>query len=238
MNKIEKIKIVYTPEQKAKAHERYLANKEEIFKRSKEWKKNNREKVLEGAAKYREKNSDKRAAYSLANREHELEVKRKYYAENKEKMQADMKQRYENDKERINARNNEYRKKNKEQIAAANREYRVNRMKTDIVFRIKQNCRTRVRDAMKGIGSKSAKTFELIGCTGEFLRGYLEAKFTNGMTWDNYGEWHIDHIIPLSKFDLIDPIEQRKAFHYTNTQPLWALENRMKADKLDWGILQ
>ena len=74
----------------------------------------------------------------------------------------------------------------------------------------------------------------LFGCKIDFLMGYLESKFTSGMTWKNhklYG-WHIDHIIPLSSFDLTDRDQYLKACHYTNLQPLWAVDNIRKGNKL------
>lgn len=73
---------------------------------------------------------------------------------------------------------------------------------------------------------------ELIGCSISFLRGYLEAKFTEGMSWDNHGEWHIDHIKPCASFNLLDDEEQQKCFHYKNLQPLWAQENLSKGAKI------
>jgi hypothetical protein len=80
-------------------------------------------------------------------------------------------------------------------------------------------------------GIKSAKTLELVGCTVEDLRLFLEAEFVEGMTWDNYGEWHIDHMRPCASFNLEDPDEQKKCFHWTNLQPLWAQDNIRKGAK-------
>jgi hypothetical protein len=71
----------------------------------------------------------------------------------------------------------------------------------------------------------------LLGCSVSFLKGFLEAKFTEGMTWQNHGEWHIDHIKPCASFNLLDEEEQKKCFHYTNLQPLWAAENLSKGCK-------
>ena len=77
--------------------------------------------------------------------------------------------------------------------------------KNSLKFKIRNNLRRRVAHALKG-ESKSAHTMELIGCSIEFLKEYIANKFTEGMSWDNYGEWHLDHIRPCSSFDLSDPI--------------------------------
>jgi hypothetical protein len=90
----------------------------------------------------------------------------------------------------------------------------------------------RLYDAVKHQrGVKSAKTLELLSCTVDQLQTFLEAEFTDGMTWENYGEWHIDHIRPCASFNLEDPEEQKKCFHWTNLQPLWARDNIMKGDR-------
>lgn len=80
--------------------------------------------------------------------------------------------------------------------------------------------RCRMKNAMR----KKASTRSLTGCSYDFLMGYLESKFTKGMSWNNYGDggWHIDHIRPCASFDLFEEEERRKCFNYTNLQPLWA----------------
>ena len=92
--------------------------------------------------------------------------------------------------------------------------------------------RSRIRYALKDI-IKCEQSLELIGCTANELKNYLESKFQSGMNWDNYGRdgWHVDHIKPCTAFDLIDPEEQRECFHYTNLQPLWATDNIKKGNK-------
>ena len=78
---------------------------------------------------------------------------------------------------------------------------------------------------------KYLKAEELVGCSIHFLKEYLSKQFKPGMNWDNVGKWHVDHIIPVAKFDLKDPEQQKICFHYTNLQPLWATENLKKGKK-------
>jgi hypothetical protein len=81
------------------------------------------------------------------------------------------------------------------------------------------------------VTKKHGNTMELTGCTTEELIKHLSSKFTEGMTLDNYGYWHIDHIKPCDSFNLEDPEEQLKCFHWTNLQPLWAIDNLRKGSK-------
>jgi hypothetical protein len=77
---------------------------------------------------------------------------------------------------------------------------------------------------------KDNKTLDLVGCSTEFLKEHLQSQFKNGMSWDNYGSWHIDHIIPLSSAKTTE--EFNKLCHYSNLQPLWASENLSKGKKI------
>jgi hypothetical protein len=126
----------------------------------------------------------------------------------------------------------EWRKANREQIQKGNTLYEKNRKLTDPEFKLLKTLRSRLGSAVKSQNaSKSNSTIDLVGCTIPFLKGYLEAKFTEGMTWENHGEWHIDHIKPCASFNLLDETEQKKCFHYTNLQPLWAPDNLSKGCK-------
>ena len=94
---------------------------------------------------------------------------------------------------------------------------------------IAANIRSRLSKAL----SRKQKTISMsqyLGCSLEELKQHLESKFEPGMTWDNYGEWHIDHIKPLSSFDLTDVEQLMEACRYTNLQPLWAKDNLRKSD--------
>ncbi len=90
--------------------------------------------------------------------------------------------------------------------------------------------RGRLSEAIK-TNAKSGSAVRDLGCSIEYLKNWLEAKFKPGMTWENWGEWHIDHIVPLASFDLTDRVQLLKAVHYTNLQPLWGLENLKKGDR-------
>jgi hypothetical protein len=105
------------------------------------------------------------------------------------------------------------------------------RKKVDPTFKLLKSLRSRIKSAIKS-GKKCASTVELLGCTLSFARQHIEAQFQDGMTWDNHGEWHIDHKVPCASFNLFEASEQRKCFHYTNLQPLWAEENLSKSDKI------
>jgi len=97
--------------------------------------------------------------------------------------------------------------------------------------------RSRIGNMLRYIGLKRYKSLysELLGCSKEDFKLYLSSKFTDGMSWDNYGRtgWHIDHITPLSSFDLTNEDELAAACHYTNMQPLWARDNIIKGNKIE-----
>jgi hypothetical protein len=98
--------------------------------------------------------------------------------------------------------------------------------------------RSRLQIALKKYTIKKEKhTLEYLGCTLGELRVHLEKQFKYGMTWENQGKWHIDHIRPCASFDLSKEEEIGKCFHYTNMQPLWALDNYQKYNKYD-GVIE
>lgn len=100
-------------------------------------------------------------------------------------------------------------------------------------YRFTYNTRCRVATAVRR-GAKTDSTLALLGTPSwAVYRKYLQAQFASGMTWENYGTvWHVDHIIPLSRFDLSCPINQRVAFCYENTRPLWATDNISRGNRI------
>lgn len=99
-------------------------------------------------------------------------------------------------------------------------------------YRIKQNLSRRLRTILNERNFiKNENILEIIGCSLDNLKKHLQKKFKKNMSWNNYGKWHVDHIVPCSKFDLTDVKQQRICFNYKNLQPLWAKENIIKSNK-------
>lgn len=120
-----------------------------------------------------------------------------------------------------------YYQKNKKTMLEYSREYQKSRSKVDLEFRLAQNLRSRLRSAIR-YNLKKGSAIRDLGCSVSELKIHLESKFTDGMSWENYGKWHIDHIKPLIQFDLNNRTEFLIATHYTNLQPLWAIDNLRK----------
>jgi hypothetical protein len=169
-----------------------------------------------------------------------------YYINNRTKMIDSVKKHYFKNKETILPKNREYAlkyyyenidiiKEKRKEYDKNNREKRNNyisdRKLNDPNYRLSCIVRNRVRIFLKLNNiTKTNKTFDIVGCTPEFLKEHLEQQFTEGMSWDNQGKWHIDHKIPLSSAKTEEEIY--KLCHYTNLQPLWAEDNLKKGCKI------
>jgi hypothetical protein len=105
--------------------------------------------------------------------------------------------------------------------------YFKTRYNTDLNFKLTHIIRKTVN---RGIFKKQSSSVKSLGCSVGELRSHLESMFKSGMSWDNHGRWHIDHIRPLSSFDLNDPSQFNEACHYKNLQPLWAIDNISKGN--------
>lgn len=109
--------------------------------------------------------------------------------------------------------------------------YSKKRRNTDPKYKLSCILRTRLNTVLRRSQKVGSSVLDL-GCSLEELKIYLESKFVVGMIWGNHGKWHIDHIVPLSSFDLTDREQLLKACHYTNLQPLWAFDNLSKGSKV------
>ena len=104
-------------------------------------------------------------------------------------------------------------------------------VKTEIIYRIVNALANRANKYIDK-NKYNLTHLELIGCSYDELKLYLKTQLKNGMTFDNYGEWELDHIYPISKFNLNNIDEIKKCFNYKNIQPLWKLENIKKSNKI------
>jgi hypothetical protein len=132
-------------------------------------------------------------------------------------------------KQRISEYNKIYRQK--ESFKERRREYNNEKYREDINYRLGKTIRNRMGKTLRG-EIKSSSSFDYTGCSIDFLRKWLENQFTEGMTWENMGEWHVDHILPCASFNL--EIEENKyiCFNYRNLQPLWGADNLSKRDSI------
>lgn len=124
-------------------------------------------------------------------------------------------------------RKKKWRENNKDRYLASNRAYDKKQIAENLQRRLSKNLRHRLRKAMLG-ETRGLSAVRDLGIPIAEFRQYLESKFTDGMSWDNYGEWHMDHIKPLILFDLSDDSQVKMACNYTNIQPLWAKDNHSK----------
>ena len=188
---------------------------------NKEYRIENKKKLLEYQKEYYQKNRKQRLKYQ-----------KEYHKLHRNKNIKQMKKYYRKNSKKLLYQSKIYRIFNKKQRT----KQLTQKRKTDIKFKLLCNLRTRLCQALKR-NSKRGSTLNLLGCSIEDFKIYLESKFKPGMTWDNHGrgfngkgmeEWHVDHITPCVNFDLSKESEQRKCFYYSNLQPLWAKENIKK----------
>lgn len=174
------------------------------------------------AREYARLNKDKKSEYDRLYRQRP-EVKdriRKYRIENKEKLRQQQQEWKRQNPDKVRRNSEKDRKNRKEKIINYMREYQTRRH-----VKIKHALTDRIRNELHGyLKDKKHKTIDYLGCLIPDFILYLESKFQKGQTWNNYGKngWHIDHIIPCNSFDLSKEEEQKKCFHYSNLQPLWA----------------
>jgi hypothetical protein len=175
-----------------------------------------------------------------ANHEEILAKNKEHYEANREEKLAKQKEYYEANREEIlsNQRTPEYRtKKNARhrtpEYRAKKNTQRKKRRDEDLLFRVKDLLRRRVRDALKAQGAKKfTRTMDLIGCSPEFLTKRLEKQIKPGTKREDY---HVDHIIPCAFFDLTKEEDQRLCFHWTNHQLLTGPVNESKSDDVIWS---
>ena len=191
-----------------------LAEKERIRYHS------NKEDIREKQKKYREDNRDK------INKQ-----KRDSYYRNKENILERNKEKYSNNRDFFLGKNRKQRASGK--YKAYVRWYNKTRKRNDPLYKLTCHVRTMTYNAFRNKGyTKRSQTYRLLGCSFEDLKSHIENQFTGTMNWDNHGEWHIDHIVPLASAESEEQLT--KLCHYSNLQPLWAEENLSKGGKEEW----
>lgn len=154
--------------------------------------------------------------------------KKEYYIINKESIAKSQEEYRNKNKDYIKEYNKNYKKLNREKI----KEYEYNRLKTNQLYKFNHNVRNLISNSFKRNNNKFkkyTKTEIILGCTVLEFRNYIESKFTEYMTWENQGEWHLDHIKPLALAKTEKEVIELN--HYTNFQPLWAIDNLKKGAK-------
>lgn len=186
---------------------------------------------------YRLKNKEKLQTKSRIWKQKHPEVQKRWAENNKEKL-SDYGKNYRlahpGEKQ---AYNRKWISENKERDRSTKRAYEKNKLSTDPEYLITRRLRMRFREALRrhigGAESKKTSVVKLLGCSLFEFKMYIESKFVDGMSWDNNGKWHLDHIRPCASFDLTDPHQQAQCFYYTNMQPLWAVDNIRKGAKYE-----
>ena len=177
-----------------------------------------KEKALQYQAKYRIKHKQKYKKYF-----------KKYREKHKEKIQEYKKDYYnkEENKKNKSIKDKIYRNKNRNKI----NKYTAKKKKQNINFKLRHILRNRIGNAVKNKHKRGSAVRDL-GCSIDKFILWIEMNWQHGMSWENYGVkgWHLDHIKPLSKFNLENREEFLKACHFTNLQPLWAEDNLRKSD--------
>lgn len=169
--------------------------------------------------------------YRAKNREKLKEKNRIYYHSNKEKIKLKQKEWVEKNPNYHKDYLKKWNKANKENHRKYMIDYNKKRRENDILFKLCFNLRSRLNRVVKSKKmNKDNQLKQYLGCDLDYLKHYLESKFTIDMSWDNYGQWHIDHIIPLNSAKSIE--ELYVLCHFTNLQPLWAFDNLSKGDKI------
>lgn len=155
----------------------------------------------------------------------------KQRAKNPEKHKLLNKQWREANKEKHRQNASDYYQRNKEHANEVKRKRRLKRRHSDQFYAFRENIRNLVRQSFRDRDYiKSSKAQSIIGCDWEVLKNHIEAQFTCGMSWDNRGKWHVDHIVPLASAKTIEDIIRLN--HYTNLRPLWALDNLKKGARI------
>jgi hypothetical protein len=160
---------------------------------------------------------------------------KKWREKNKETLKEYVKTWYEQNKEHRKEYLKEYREKNMDSIRKTKRDYQQHLRDTDPTYKLISYFRTAIYQVLKESNvEKNKHYFDVLQYTPKQLIDHLELQFTDGMTWENYGVWHVDHIKPISSFSIVEmgDDEFMKCWCLNNLQPMWGEENIRKSNKV------
>lgn len=212
---------------------KHRISKDGLYPSCKDCNKKYREQNKESIKKYRVDNKESIKKYYQENKEILKEYFKNWLTRNKYDKKKYDKKYYQENKEKKDKTNKIYRENNREKISKRRNQYYQKRIKIDTIYKFKSRIRSLISGSFKrgkNQFKKNATTENILGCTIEEFIKYISCKFTEGMTLENYGEWHLDHIIPLAGATTEEEII--KLNHYTNFQPLWAKDNLSKSSKV------
>jgi len=163
------------------------------------------------------------------------ESDKRHYFKNREKRLQYFSDWQKDNRDRLNDYHQKWREKNIDKHREYKRKYEKHRKDTDPIYKLISNFRTAIYQVLKENNvDKNGHYFEVLKYTPEELIIHLEKQFTDGMTWDNYGQWHVDHKLPITHFNIneIGDDEFMKCWSLSNLQPLWGDENIRKSNKI------
>ena len=160
---------------------------------------------------------------------------KKWREKNKETLKEYVKTWYEQNKEHRKEYLKEYREKNMDSIRKTKRDYQQHLRDTDPTYKLISYFRTAIYQVLKESNvEKNKYYFDILQYTPEQLITHLELQFKDDMSWDNYGKWHVDHIKPISSFNIVEMGDEEfmKCWSLGNLQPMWGEENIRKSNKI------
>jgi len=163
------------------------------------------------------------------------ESDKRHYFKNREKRLQYFSDWQKDNRDRLNDYHQKWREKNIDKHREYKRKYEKHRKDTDPIYKLISNFRTAIYQVLKENNvDKNGHYFEVLKYTPEELINHLEKQFTDGMTWDNYGQWHVDHVMPISVHDIqeIGDDEFMRCWSLSNLQPMWGDENIRKSNKI------
>jgi hypothetical protein len=197
---------------------------------NREYRRTHREQGIIYSREHYKTHKKEKLEYAQKNKERVNGIKKRYIERHPERRLEQCRRYYQTHKDRYKA----YCIKNKEELNKWRREYHQNNPQA----RIAHNLRTRICAVLSN-KSRGSRLNTLVGCDMDYLKKHLEAQWTEGMSWQNYGRgtglWSLDHIQPLYFYDLTKEDECRVAFHFSNMQPMWYPENSSKSNRYSGG---